>query len=325
MAYNVVDFNKAKADLKADRDQQARFRDFDPKEFDRTAIASLRKLVNEAVRIEEDVHKRINDEYGRAKRLMDQLEGLVKKKGKKLDGGDANLIDVMTRTIEEATAKANQASTDARNSIEQWRNVGAGWPELFSDPKLFEKEMAPREKTLKFGPADESLRKRMGEYVTRAKNYQKLAHQTATRGAAQQEAEDVVIKQFTDDAKDGLKNIKANALKVTNDIDTFVTKPMDRAKNATTAADVKTWEQALAAAEQKAKGVRGELKSFEILLATFKKRAGMFDATNRKDAEKAYTDAVKLVKEAQTKAKDLAALQTKAAKAVAQAKKTAKK
>lgn len=324
MAYKLVDFDTAKADLTADRKQQARFRDFDPKEFDRTVIASLRKLVKEAVRIEEDVHKRIGDEYGRAKRLMDQMETLVKKKGKKLDAGDAHLIDVMTKTIEDATTEANQASTDARNSILQWRNVGPGWPELFSDSKLFDVEIAPRAKTLKYGPADEVLRKRMGEYVKRAKNYQKLARQTATKGAAQQEAEDVVIKQFTVDATAGLNKVKSGALRVTGEIDTFVTKQMAAKKNNVKADDVKLWEQALATAEQKAKGVRGELKSFEILLATFKKRAGMFDAMNRKDAERAYVAAAKQLKEAQTKAKELASLQSKTAKVVAQAKKATK-
>jgi hypothetical protein len=85
-------------------------------------------------------------------------------------------------------------------------------------------------------------------------------------------------------------------------------------KQKLSAADQKMYADAVKQAQFKTKEARGQLKSFGIKVAAFKKSAAQFGDANRKAAEKAYSEAAKALKQSEADGKKIAQVETKAIK-----------
>jgi hypothetical protein len=323
MAYKLVDFDAGKSKLEDEKEKQEATRSFDAVGFDPAVLRDLKALVTAAIKIEEELHTKITESHGTAKRLMGQMETLVKK-GKKLTNADVQVINGMVDTIKECSEEADEASTDAKPALLQWRGDWRGsWIPLLSDAKKADALASQRKRVLDWAPADLAMRKRMNEYATRAKDVQKAANQFVSKGLSLAGNEQDEVRQFTADVKkyadECAKAAKSGAvaqieLWIKN---TSVKKKPDPAM-------LKTYDQMFATCEQLAKPTRGALKTLEIKLATFKKTAGQFDSANRKLAEKAYAVAAKQVKTAQADVKKISNAQSKGAKVLAGLKKLKK-
>ena len=343
MAYEVVDFDaarkkhedeakkaeKAKAGDEQDEAESEEDAD-DGGDADQEVLEDLEELVQNAMGIENDVHDRISTSFKKAGKLIDEIESLVRKKGKKLTEADLQVVEAKKGEIESAAEEANDADEDSGPALAQWRaDFVKGWRALLSDPKLLNSVIAPRAKALKNVATDQQSVKRIGEYVTRAAQIQKLAIQTVRKGDADLAADQGgQIKEFTAEVLKYTKAISDQSVASTKLITTKVISPIELAKKKKLRPDMKSlqlWQKVLVDAEAKAKPIRGQLKTFETLMVTFKKTATMFDSANRKTAQAAYANAAKQFKVAATKAKALSSAQSTGKKAVELAKKNVKK
>lgn len=312
--YQVVDFDAGKEKLKKEKEKQERARSFDAVGFDPTVLKELKTLVSAAVSLEEQLHAKIAQNHMSAKAAMDKMEKLVKSKGKKLTPVDLKEIDNLLKFIEDARKDADQESEDAKPALLQWRADWRGaWGELLSDPKKAASYIAERKKMLDRAPADLAMRKRIAEYVTRAKDIQKLAKQTTSKGAELAGNEKNEITDFLTEVKKLAEQCtKASTQGPVKQLELWIknTKHKTRPDDKTLA----TYEEMFRTCEDLAKPTRGALKTLDIKLTTFKKTAARFDSANRKLAEKAYADASKLKKTAYENVKKISTAQDKAAK-----------
>lgn len=343
MAYDLVDFEAARKEHEAEI-KKAKAEDENDEEeaeegaggndddggADQDVLEDLQDLVQDALEIENDVHGRIEASFKKAGKLVGEIESLVRKKGKKLTDADLEFVESKKGEIEEAAEDAKEAESEAAPALKQWRaDFVKGWRALLSDPKLLDSIVAPRAKALKNAATDSQSVKRIAEYLTRATQIQKLAIQTVNRGASDTAADQgAEIKEFTAQVVKYTKEIGDQSAVWTRSITTKVLSPIEIAKKKKARPDVKTvqtWEKVLVDAEVKAKPIRGQLKTFETLMVTFKKTAAMFDSANKKTAATAYGNAAKQFKDAATKAKALSNAQSKGKKALELAKKNVKK
>jgi hypothetical protein len=332
MAYQLVDFDSARKTHEAEIEKVKEDDSYgDGIEFDKDVLEELHKLVEEAMTIEADVHRRISSAFTTAKKTMDTTEAFVKKRGKSLNLADLETVKKNKATVDNCVDVAVAANKEAEPALKQWRaDFVKGWRPLLSDPKLADAMIAPRAGALKNAAADAQSIKRLGEYRTRAADIQKLADQTANRGQAMDaKTQGDEIKIFTKKVTDSTEAITDEAQPLTAAISTKVLKPIEAAKKTKARPDLKTvqaWEKVLLDAETKAKPIRGQLKTFETLMVTFKKSAALFkDAQQKKAAAAAFASAAKQYKWAAATAKDLDKAQSNGKKALALAKKNVKK
>lgn len=321
MGYKVVEFDKVRIRLETEIEQQKNLNQYDARSYDPEVLSNLNVLVKDAVAVENDVHNKINSKHQTAKKVMDEMETLVKKQGKKLTKDDLARIGTMVHTIEQCSREADKSSTEAVPALLQWR---ASWPTqwtpLVSDPKRIDRFAAQRKSALDWAPSDLALRRRMGEYVKRAKDIEKLAKQTESKGASLLGQEQAEITKFQQDAKKCATECTRAHTSASTQLTQFLN-ANKATKKRPDAATLKDYDELLVTVEKLAKTSRGAVKTFEIKLTTFKKTAGQFDSAHRKLAEKAYNDAAKDLKTATTNAKALAADQAKGAKLLAALKK----
>lgn len=353
MPYDLVDFDAArkkledalaKAKAQAPKDTGEEEKDEDeneegggadggdePKdvEIDDAVIDSLTDLVGQGVRIEEDAHRRVREAHQRAKRLVDEIERLVKKRGKKVDDADVAELEGKKGEIEEAEQEAKKALDESSTALVQFRkDFAKSWRPLLSHPMLVNPALRPRTRVAKYPAEDLQSHKRIGEYIKRAESIVKLGNTAAGRGMADSANQAKEITDFTTSVKQYADKIAKAGLPVTKTLTTKVLTPIETMRKKKVRPDLKTvqvWEKMLVEAEARAKPLRGELKSLETLMVTFKKSAALFESANRKTAQTAYTTAAKDFKAAATRAKELATAQAKGKKAVALARKNVKK
>lgn len=312
MAYSKIDFVGAREALEKEIARAKQLDAYDARAFDGRVLKDLDRLVTSSLAIVDDYHKKVDENHGVAKKTMDELEALIKKRGKSLSDPDMKVIETMQRTLERSASTINETSGEMFKALADFRG---GWPEkwrpLTSNPQLVDPLVAKRAKSIDEGKKRDSLKKRVDEYTKRGTDLLKVAQQMKSRGAALAGNEGKEIAEFGKAVKAAKDNFDVLAQRSRNSLEQVAKLNIKAKLDAT---NLKMNEQRLLNGRAEAKNARGTLKTASVKLATFKKMAASFDAANRKEAEKAYGVASKLVKEAESAEKKLADTEKKAVK-----------
>jgi hypothetical protein len=312
MAYSKIDFVGAREALEKEIARAKQLDSYDARAFDGRVLKDLDRLVTSSLAIVDDYHKKVDDNHAVAKKTMDEMEALVKKRGKSLSDADVKVIETMQRTLERSATTIGETSGEVFKALADFRG---GWPEkwrpLASNPQLIDPYVARRAKSIDEGKKRDTLKKRVEEYTKRGTDLQKVAKQMKSRGAALAGNEAAEITDFGKAVKAATDNFDVLAQRSRNSLEQ-VAKLNIKAK--LDASNLKMNEQRLLNGRAEAKNARGTLKTASVKLATFKKMAANFDAANRKEAEKAYGVASKLVKAAESAEKKLSETEKKAVK-----------
>lgn len=312
MAFPKIDFDGPVKALTQEIDRAKQRGTYDAAAADRRVQAELDRLVTSSVAIVEQVFQVIDKQSDVAKKTMDEMEALIKKRGKKLTDFEVGVIETGVRTLERCAQTMSDTSRDSMKALLEWRGE---WPNTFrklvSDPRLVDPFIARRKKTIDDGQLKEARRTRVNEYVKRGKDLKKLAQQTATRGAALAQDEGSEIVTFRTDVQAYAKQLTDYVKTVNNSFGPILGL---NAKQKLNPADQKMYTDMLAKAQLKTKEARGTLKTFTVKVATFKKSAVQFSDGNRKTAEKEYVVAAKALKQAEGNEKKIADVESKAIK-----------
>jgi hypothetical protein len=318
-----VDFSTR--DLADQIQKQKDLQSYDAPGFDPTVLRELKSRVDAAVKMEQELATKIKDSHAAAKRDIDLLTALIKKKGKELSQAELAGVDRMVANIAKASAAADKEAVDAKNPLLPWRAAWeTEWRKLLSDPKKLDPYLAQRKPLLDAAPGLTAMRDRMKEYVKRSQDMQKAAKQLVTKVNQSAGGEAKEIADFVKQTGEYTKMCSEASTKGTGLLLATWLKAGGKTKKPTPD-DIDGAEDMLARTEVFAKSIRGALKSYEIKMAAFKKSAARFNGQNKKNAATAYGTAAKGLKSAQAGAKTLASNQAKAAKIVADWKKSAAK
>jgi hypothetical protein len=312
MAFPKMDFDGPKQALTKEITRQKQLNSYDAVTMDKRVQGELKRLVDSSLAIVAQVFKVFDENQKVAKKTMDEMEALIKKKGKKLSPSDVKIIETGVRTLERCAETMSDTSQDAMSALIEWRG---GWPatykELFSDPKMIDPFIARRKASIDENTVKEAGRKRVTEYVVRAKDLQKQAQQTLTRGGALAHDEANEVLSFKKDVTDLSKKLNDSVQKLANSF-----KPvLDlNPKQKLTPQNQKMYDEIIKSAQLKTKEVRGTLKTLTIKVSAFKKTASTFQDAAKKQAASAYADAAKLLKKGEDDEKKVAANEAKAIK-----------
>lgn len=320
MAYALVDFNAAAAEHERNIDAAKLDGSYAAKQkaFDQAVLKDAAALVKAALVVTDDFAKKVAERHKVCKAVVDQMEGILKKKAKNLDASDLKVMETAARSVKTHNDTLADTSSEAFKALSQYRGA---WPatyrKLMSTPAALEPLINARLKSIDEGKQIDALKQRVGQYVERAQDLLKTAQKlAAAKSGAQAQpgaaAED--IKEF-DDAVEKLKfevekflNKAENSLKQLAETDPKVKPDANGAKMN---------ESRLINGRAEAKNARGVLKTLTLKIDTFKKGAAKMDDVAKKAATKAVDEAGKVLKVLETKEKASAKLEEKAEKVYA--------
>jgi hypothetical protein len=314
MAYAFVDFNTNAANLKKDIDAAKAKNQYAGKEaaWDQTVLKAVGGQVDAALKITDDYARKVAEHHQACKKALDEMEALIKKKGKALTDADRKVIATSGRFIVTAEEQVRTINADMFSALSEFRG---GWPDTFrallSKPALIEPFKAARLKSIDDGKKDDTLKKRLAEYVVRSTELLRLAAQAGAAGST-------LAGQSAAAAAGLLKEIKA----LQGQFDTYAQKASNSLQQIADLPPKQKIDPKLVAMNQsrlvngqaEAKNARGQQKTLDLKLEVFRKLAAKLDGAEKKTAAAALDAAAALAKAVAKSEKDLAALEAKAVK-----------
>lgn len=320
MAYALVDFNAAAAEHERNIDAAKLDGSYAAKQkaFDQAVLKDAAALVKAALAVTDDYAKKVTERHKVCKAVIEQMEGILKKKAKTLDASDMKVMETAARSVKNHSDTLADTSSEAFKALTQYRGA---WPatfrKLMSTPAALEPLINARLKSIDEGKQIDTLKQRVGQYVERAQDILKTAQKlaAANSGAEAQPgvaAEDIKVfneavaalkfeaEKFLGKANNSLKQLADTDPKVKPD-----------------ATGAKMNESRLTNGQAESKNARGALKTLTLKIDTFKKVVAKTDGADKKNGTKALDDAGKVLKDLETQEKASAKLAEKAEKVYA--------
>ena len=313
MAYHFVDFGANAANLKKDIDAAKAKNAYAGKEsaWDQTVLKALGLQVTASVKITDDYARKVAEHHQASKNALDQMEALIKKKGKALADADRKVLETSGRFIATAEEQIRTVNADMFAALSEYRG---GWPDdfraLLSKPALIEPFKAARAKTIDDGKNVDALKKRMAEYVVRARELLKLSA-AAGAGSPLAGGAGAAIAELAKEAKALKDQFDVFANKASNSLQQIADLPP---KQKVDPKLVAMNQSRLNNGQAEAKNARGQQKTLDLKIEVFKKLAGKLDGAEKKAAAVGVDAAAALAKAVAKSEKDLATLEAKAVK-----------
>jgi hypothetical protein len=314
MAYTFVDFNRTHANLTRDIAEAKTKGQYAGREraWDQTVLKALSERVQASIAVTDDYKKKVQEHHTACKDTLDKMEALIKKKGKNLAEADTKVLQTSGRFIATAEEQIRTINADMFTSLSEYR---AGWPDdfrnLLSNPALVEPLKAARAKTIDDGKHVDALKKRLAEYLVRAQDLLKVATQNTTKGST-----------LAGDAAGAIRGFKTDTEALKMQFDIYANKASNSLKQIADLPPKQKIDPKLVAMNQsrltngqaEAKNARGQQKTLDLKIETFKKLSAKLDGADKKAAAAQTAAAAALAKGVDTAEKALAKLEASAVK-----------
>lgn len=314
MAYAFVDFNRPLANLQKDIGDAKTQGAYAGKErsWDQTVLKTLADLVKTSVAITDDYKKKVEDHHKACKNMLDQMEALIKKKGKSLGADDMKVLQTSTRFVANADEAIVATSGDMFTALSEYRGA---WPDhysrLLANGALIEPLKAARQKTIDDGKVVDTQKKRIGEYVKRAQDLLKLAQQAVSKTSTIAGGATDAIAQFKAETEALKSQFDVFNQKATNSLQQIADLPP---KQKIDPKLLSMNQSRMTNGQAEAKNARGQQKTLALKVDTFKKLAAKLEGNDKKAAAAQLATAAALQKAVDTAEKALAKLEASAVK-----------
>lgn len=299
MAYALVDFNAAAAEHKRNIEAATKDGTYAAKQktFDQAVLKDAAALVKSALVVTDDYAKKVTERHKVCKAVIEQMEGILKKKAKALDTSDMKVMETAARSVKNHFDTLGETSSDAFKALSQYRG---SWPDtyrkLMSAPAVLDPLVNARLKSIDEGKQIDALKQRVGQYVERAQDLLKTAQKLAAAKSGAQAQPGV--------AAEDIQEFDAAVAKLKFEVEKFLVKAENSLKQLAET-DPKTKPDANAAkmndsrltnGRAEAKNARGVLKTLTLKIDTFKKVVAKMGDADKKAGAKALDDAGKVLK-----------------------------
>ena len=323
MPYQFVDFLGPQANHANLIDVAKNKGEYDGNEakFDQAVLKDLADAVQRSVSICEQYATKVTEHHAAAKKAIDEMQALIKKKGSKLSDSDINVLETSAKFCNTAKSQLVTDSGEMFTALSEYRG---GWPveyrKVLSAAKqnLVEPFIKMRAKTIDDGKKVDTLKKRVEEYADRAADLVKLAKQSASKTSVVEGQEAKEIQEFSTAVEklklefETLAQKSRNSLQQVADLDSKT--KLDKTM-------LTMNESRLLNGQTEGKNSRGAVKSLGIKIETFKKLSAKFDGESKTLAKAALKTAETYQKTIDKDSSTLDKLETKATKNLAAIKK----
>jgi hypothetical protein len=291
--------------------------DEDPSSYDKSLAKLYDGLFNQCIQANQEQNKRVQQSHDVCKKIVDEMEVLIKKKGKALSESDLKVLATSVRNVAHYNSDLEKKAKELYDRLAHYReNIASKYAELMSDPdvgKSFQnKYNEARRKSIDDNKAMTAVKERLDQYVTRSADMLKLAQTVAkvnaTSGPRDAAADNNAIQTFSNEI-DTLK-FDDEAQKAKN---TF-TKLVVEAKSPKLG--LKDCESLFNSAATYAKNARGLIKTLTIKIEAFSKLASKMEGEAKKAAAVALKTANTKLKDWESQEKSLAKLDKSAEEAM---------